>query len=174
MLMAAVREQHDPMVEYLLTVFPHAQIGAGIIEAALSHRSIPIWTRLLAHDRSFLNIKIDKSQSTPFSHACWGSEPDLPLLMLEYGADPNIGGFMRLSNLTIAMQKQPVELIQQFVHKGAELKGELINAVRHNRVDVVRCLLDNGVAPAEIHGSVMAAAKERGNKKIIEILKSRA
>lgn len=81
---------------------------------------------------------------------------------------------MRLSNLTIAMQKQPVELIQQFIHKGAELKGELKNAVRHNRVDVVRCLLDNGVAPEEIHGIVMAAAKERGNKEIIEILKSRA
>lgn len=94
--------------------------------------------------------------------------------MLEYGADPNIGGFMHLSNLAIAMKEQPLELIDQFVRKGAELKGELMNAVRYNRADVVRCLLDNGVAPGEIHGGAMAAAEKEGNKEIIDILKSRA
>ncbi|KAL9115580.1 MAG: hypothetical protein Q9187_007265 [Circinaria calcarea] len=171
MLMVAVREQHAPAVEYLLEMFPAAEISTGVIDAALSHRSIPTWTRLLAHDRSFLNREKDESQSTPFSQACWGSEPALPLLMLEYGADPNIGGFGRLSNLTIAMKEQPVELIGEFIKKGTELKGELINAVRYDRLDVVEYLLDSGVTLDEIQGDAMAAAEKEGKKDIFEILK---
>ncbi|MCJ1268950.1 hypothetical protein MMC22_008838 [Lobaria immixta] len=173
MLMTAVREQHDRTLEYLLKVFPDTKISTSVAEAGLSHRSIPIWIRLLEHDRSFLNNEKDESQSTSFSQACWGSEPDLPLLMLEYGADPNIGGFMRMSNLTIAMKEQPVELIEKLVRKGADLRGELMNAVRYNRVDVVRCLLDNGVAPEGIHGDIMVAAEKVGSEDIIEILKNR-
>ena len=70
MLVAAVREQHDETVEYLFNVFPNAEISPGVSDAALSCRSIPIWTRLLTHDRLFLNNEIDESGRTPFSMAC--------------------------------------------------------------------------------------------------------
>lgn len=173
MLMTAVREQHDRTLEYLLKVFPDTKISTSVAEAGLSHRSIPIWIRLLTHDRSFLNNERDESQSTPFSQACWGSEPDLPLLMLMYGADPNIGGFGPMSVLTIAMKDQPMKLIEELVRKGAELRGELKNAVYYSRVDVVRFLLDNGCAPGGIHGDIMAEAERVGSEDIINILKKR-
>ena len=174
MLMAAVREQHEQAVEYLLKIFPDAEIRGNVVDAALLHRDIPIWTRLLAHDRTFLNREKDESQSTPFSQACWGSEPELPLLMLACGADPNVGGFGPISNLTIAMKEQPLQVIEELVRKGADLKGELINAVRYNRADVVRCLLDDGGALGGNNEDVMAAAEKLGNQDIIELLKGRA
>lgn len=90
--------------------------------------------------------------------------------MLEYGADPNVGGFGPLTNLTIAMKEQPLELIREFIRKGAELRGELKNAVFYNRADVVRFLLVSGVAPDEIRDG-MAAAVKGGNEVIEEILK---
>lgn len=173
MLTAAVREQHDPIVKFLLKLFPDTKIRPGVAAAALVYRDIVIWTRLLKHDPSFLSDERDESQSTPFSQACWGSEPDLPLLMLKYGADPNTGGFGHMSNLTIGMKEQPMKLIKQLVRDGAELRGELFNAVFYKRVDAVRYLLDNGGAPTGIHGDVMAEAMKGGSEDIIRILRTR-
>lgn len=90
-----------------------------------------------------------------------------------YGADPNIGGFGPMSVLTIAMKDQPMKLIEELVRKGAELRGELKNAVYYSCVDVVRFLLDNGCAPGGIHGDIMAEAERVGSEDIINILKKR-
>ncbi len=79
---------------------------AGVTEATLSYRSTPIWARarVLKHDHSFLSNARDESSSTCFSQACWGLEPNLPLIMLKYGTDPGVGRFGHMSNLNIAMK----------------------------------------------------------------------
>lgn len=67
-----------------------------------------------------------------------------------------------------------MELIEELVRNGAELRGELKKAVYYKRLDVVKYLLDNGGAPRGIHGDVSAEAEKGGSEDIIEGLKKGA
>ncbi|MCJ1346603.1 hypothetical protein MMC31_004821, partial [Peltigera leucophlebia] len=139
MLTAAVREQHDSTVKYLLKIFPDAGIGAGVTKAAFSHLSIPICTP--PHTR--LLVSEQQEGQTPI-HTFF----------------PGLLGLRARLAVAHAHAQQQMELIEQLVRNGGELRGELKMAVHYYRVDIARCLLDNERAPGGIRGDVMAAAEK--------------
>ena len=51
-----------------------------------------MWAILLEHGCSFLNMEMDTTGRTLFSYACFSMRPEMPILMLEYGANPNDKG----------------------------------------------------------------------------------
>ena len=137
MLHVSVRDQQESILKYLLEIFPLAQIDGSVCDEALSHRNIAIWTQLLEHDRCFINKEIDLMERTIFSLACWSMKPELPILMLDYGANPSVNGSLCMSVLGLVLAEQPIELIQKLLEKGAQPEGHLIQAVRCGRSDVV-------------------------------------
>ena len=88
-----------------------------------------MWAVLLEHDRSYLNLEIDSTGRTLFSHASFSMRTEMPILMLEYGANPNDRGFMSSSILGLELQELPIKLIKKLIEKGAKHRSEFLMAV---------------------------------------------
>ena len=180
MFEAAVREQHVPMITYLLNIFPTAKIRSNILVSGMSHRSIPIFSLLLSHDRSILDLEFETG-ATILSSAVWGSDPGLALYLLEEGADPNLGGFGPLSTLCVAVRGQPLVVIRRLVERGANLHKSFVLqcAAGTGRVDVVEYLLDAGAevddrGPSNYHGlpddTALHYAVQDGHAGVVTLL----
>lgn len=168
MLTAAVREQHDSTVKYLLKIFPDAGIGAGVTKAAFSHLSIPIWTP--PHTR--LLVSEQQEGQTPihtFFPGLLGLRARLAVAHAhaQVWRHPNDGGFGHLSNLTVAMKKAADGTYRTARPKWGGVERRAKNGGSLQPCGYCQCLLDNGVAPGGNHGDVMAAAEKVGSVDLI-------
>ena len=102
MLDAAAFNEQTNILAYLLDTFPSAHISDFLIGTCADRCNIPLFSLLLAHGRSVLNHELEIT-ATPLSMACWGSDPNFALFLLQEGADPNVAGFLALSTLSIAL-----------------------------------------------------------------------
>lgn len=170
MLVDAATSLQPSILTFLLHTFKTATLTDNIIGPVVDAKSIPLFRALLAHDPSVLNHEFDNS-ATPLSMACWGSDPDFALFLLAEGADPNNPGFLALSTLGIAIQKQPATLIRRLVERGATVQGTGVfrQAVELGRVDVVRVLLESGVDETQIR-EALSVSERRHDEGMIHLL----
>lgn len=146
MLEAAVRNRQAPIMSLIFKAFPTAPVSYSVVSAALGHKDISIFSALLAQEPAILNRPMGDHQGPPLSFAVWGSDPTLANFLLDQGADPNLGGFGPLSNLCLAVQSQPVGLIQKMIEHGAHVDdaAAMKRAKELAREDVVNCLVRAG------------------------------
>jgi hypothetical protein len=89
LLAAAAWKAQLPVVEYLLTNYHQYRINEETVRAAIYSGSIPLFSRLLAHDRTIANMQFDQ-RGTPLVVACMSHRPiEFLEVLLEAGADPN-------------------------------------------------------------------------------------
>ncbi len=148
MLLAAISAQSTETLTYLLTTFPTAPIKEDpILLAALETQSIPILTLVLHHDPTIINHELE-GMRTLLSSSFSSSDPTIPTLLLDNGADPNLGIAVHMSPLYFAIRaQQPLPVIEKMVDKGAEASGDrlaLVEAVRKGRADLLEVLLHAG------------------------------
>ena len=170
MLADAATSLQPSILTFLLHIFATAMLTDNIIGPVVDAKSIPLFRALLAHNPSVLGHEFE-STATPLSMACWGSDPDFALFLLAEGADPNGPGFLALSTLGIAIQKQPVTLIRRLVERGAVVQGTGVfsQAVELGRVDVVRVLLESRVDETQIREAL--SVSERGqDEEMVHLL----
>ena len=98
--------------------------------------------------------------------------PELPMLMLDYGAHPNVSGFCFLDILGWGLRTLPVGLSKKLIEKGAGYRGGFSRAVSSGRINAVNCMLDAKISRNQ-YQSTLTAAKNEGSKEIIEALKKR-
>ena len=170
MLVHAATSLQPSILTFLLHTFATARLTDRIIGRVVDAKSIPLFRALLAHHRSVLDHEFENT-STPLSMACWGSDPDFALFLLAEGADPNGPGFLALSTLGIAIQKQPVTLIRRLVERGATVRGSEVfsQAVETGRVDVVRVLLESGVDETQIR-EALSVSERRQDEEMVHLL----
>ena len=170
MLVQAATSLQPSILTFLLHIFATARLTDRIIGQVVDAKSIPLFRALLAHNRSVLDHEFENT-STPLSMACWGSDPDFALFLLAEGADPNGPGFLALSTLGIAIQKQPVTLVRRLVERGATVRGSEVfsQAVETGRVDVVRVLLESGVDEIQIR-EALSVSERRQDEEMIHLL----
>ena len=171
MLVNAVTSLQPSILTFILHTFATAKLNDNIIGPVVDAKSITLFRALLAHDRSVLDHEFDNT-ATPLSMACWGSDPDFALFLLAEGADPNGPGFLALSTLGIAIQKQPVSLIQRLVECGATVQGTGVfrQAVELGRVDVVRVLLESEVDETQIR-EALSISERRQDEEMVQVLR---
>jgi Ankyrin repeat len=148
-LIIAIQTNDLPHVRQLVSTLPPGKkLSPGCIIACLEPRSIPCFDILLAYDPSIINYEFDTTENTPLTSACFGSDPEMALWLLERGADPNKGTFIGgCSNLWVAIMGQPLSLIRRLIECGADVQGDaraLDHAVKEGRTDVVAALKDAG------------------------------
>ncbi len=143
-LEAAVRNKHVEIITYIFTTFPTISVSRSVVSSAVDHQDPSIFSLLLAQDPTILNRELGDYLGPPLSFAVWGADPTFANLLLDHGADPNLGGFGHLSNLYLAVQKQPVEVIRKMVERGADANDPAVmrHAKESGRDDVVKYLED--------------------------------
>ena len=171
MLSLAVTSSSTSILAFLLQVFPTTRLTDNIIGPIVDAKSIPLFRILLSHDPSVLNHEFETT-TTPISMACWGSDPQFALFLLDEGADPNRGGFLALSTIGIAIQQQPASLARRLVECGASIQGTgvLKQVVDLGRVDVARVLLDADPGQSEIR-EALAAAEQKDGEEMIQLMR---
>ena len=112
---------------------------------AVEHPDVPTFAVLLNHDRDMLDANLGHD-STALSKACANKDPELALYLLREGADPNAGGWFRLSTLQLALvQRQPVELIRALVDAGADTTDVVESAMEEDGEAYAKVLSEAGV-----------------------------
>ena len=88
-LTIAAKSSHLEVVELLLNQYPSVPLNEELARGAVNTGSILIFSTLLTHDPSIINMQFDH-RGTPLIVACMGRQNISYLtFLLEAGADPN-------------------------------------------------------------------------------------
>ncbi|KPM41437.1 hypothetical protein AK830_g5128 [Neonectria ditissima] len=183
LLAVAAWKSQTPIIEFLLSEYSPSSIDEEPVRAAIYSGSIPLFSALLSHDPSIINMQFDK-RGTPIIVACMSQKPlEFLRFLLEAGADPNQDpdATMTYPLGFVAVFYQDCEVVDLLLEYGARLdqSGALRLAAWKNNKAMVRHLLKRGAdhdnnrsdlrKPSKADLALHAAAKG-GHIEIMKIL----
>lgn len=127
-----------------------SQICASEIHDAVAAGNVEQVRTLLAADPTLINDR-DTAQSLPLHRAAYYGNTAIIKLLLDNGADINIGDRENTSPLTIAAMLNQMEAVRLLTERGAsvtarDINGEtpLVSATRRGNLEMVRYLIGHG------------------------------
>jgi len=157
----AVRENHQDIVENLIDAGADMNLADWQKFTALhltAKHNLPAMARMLIEKGADLNPQSkDKGYNgygmwTPLAIACLRENEDVAKVLLDGGADPNIGSVDGTLPLHYAAEKGKTELVRALISNGAEVNAQtktskktaLMEAARNGKKEVINILLENG------------------------------
>ena len=139
MFSAAASRGQVETIEYLSSRFSSHRLGYGPQAVAFECKDPATLRALLVHDPSIANY--EENYYTKLFDFCSGADPTLPLLLLEFGADPKNQPSWLCKPLDAAVQEQPMLLIERLVVCGADVSDHTLQVAElAGRKDVVEYL----------------------------------
>lgn len=146
-LTIAAKSSHLNVLKLLLDKNPTIPLDEEVVRAAVNTGSIPIFSTLLTHDPSIINMPFDH-RGSPLIVACMGrQDPQYLEYLLEVGADPNQDPDAAAFPLALvaAFYTDP-GIIDLLLDHGAKMEhsGAIAAAVRRRNEGMLKRLLERG------------------------------
>ena len=139
MFSAAASHRQVKTIEHLSSRFRSHKLGYGPQAVGFGGKDPATLAALLAHDPSIANY--EENYYTKLFEFSSGADPTLPLLLLEFGADPKNQPSWPCKPLDAAVQEQPMLLIKKLVACGADVSDRTLRlAELAERKEVVEYL----------------------------------
>ena len=139
MFHASVIHGQSPTFRFLCSKFESHEIWWGTASSAFTRKDPVLIRALLEHDPSLADY--EESYRTILHQYCAGSDPTVPLLLLEFGADPTVMPYWLNNPLDHAIEEQPMVLIERLIKRGAIISDRTVKlAGKFGRQDVAEYL----------------------------------
>jgi len=170
----ALSRKQSEVARYLL------DIGANpsVLHAPARDGDLRVCQKLLANGATI--DALDSQNRTALWYAVKSGESSSTKYLLDNGANPNVrGGHLQNTILHAAVEENDLNMCQILVAMGANIDAldlqngtPLMYAVKYNRSDVARYLLENGANP-NTKGGILHQAANQGNVGLCQLLVSK-
>ena len=118
---------------------------------------------------------------SPLNAAAFDGSTEIVRILLDHGADPNLGDGWSNNPLSAATEHESLDTMAVLIKRGAKVNDEFGNsyalwgAAMDGKVIAVNYLLDHGANPkSNLSGPLLEALKDTGSSpKVIEIIRQR-
>ena len=135
--------------------------------------------RLLVGAGANVNCLTKKTLSSPLRAACHGGFLEMVQLLVEHGADIEIGNFRKYTGLMVACSRGHIEIVQYLLEKKADINAVAVDghtclhsAAERGDIEMLKLLLSAGAVPKpdKVGVTPILAASMNENEEALKLL----